>query len=142
MHITYDRFPGGKTKALTMSYDDGVRDDIRLIEIFNRHGIRGTFHLNAGLFGRESWSRLPEDGIKEIYAGHEISAHGYLHRALTSTPDEGIIAEIMLDREKLEAITGGPIRGMSYAFGSANSHVVDMLRMLGMEYARVVETTG
>lgn len=32
------RFPGGKAKALTFSYDDGVEQDIRLIEIFRKHG--------------------------------------------------------------------------------------------------------
>ncbi|MCL2003515.1 MAG: polysaccharide deacetylase family protein, partial [Oscillospiraceae bacterium] len=134
--------PGGKSKALTMSYDDGVQSDKRLVEIFNRYGIKGTFHLNAGLFGLESWQRLPESDIKKTYKGHEISAHGYTHQSLASIPDEGIISEIMRDREKLEEITGQPIRGMSYAMGSVSSHVVDVLHTLGMEYGRVVPTTG
>ena len=30
------RFPGGKAKALTFSYDDGIEQDIRLIEIFKK----------------------------------------------------------------------------------------------------------
>ena len=47
------RFPGGKAKAFTMSYDDGVEQDIRLIEIMNRFGLKGTFNLNAGLFAPE-----------------------------------------------------------------------------------------
>jgi len=33
--MRYMRFPGGKRKALTFSYDDGVEQDIRLMEIFN-----------------------------------------------------------------------------------------------------------
>ena len=40
-------YPGGKAKALTFCYDDGVRFDGKLIEIFNRHGMKGTFNLNA-----------------------------------------------------------------------------------------------
>ena len=44
----YCCFPGGKHKALTMSYDDGKLQDRRLVEIFNRYGIRGTFNLMAG----------------------------------------------------------------------------------------------
>ncbi|MCL1819159.1 MAG: polysaccharide deacetylase family protein [Oscillospiraceae bacterium] len=142
MKISLDRFPGGKLKALTMSYDDGVQQDIRLIEIFNRYGIKGTFHINGGLFGKESWSRLNENEIKKVYEGHEISAHGYTHLGLSEISDEGIISEIMRDREKLEKITGEPIRGMSYAFGSVNSHVAKIVGMLGIEYARVVSTTG
>lgn len=142
MQITLDRFPGGKTKALTMSYDDGVYSDIKLIAMFNTYGIKGTFHINAGLFGDESWSRLPEKDIRKIYEGHEISAHGYTHQSLTAIPDEGILVEVLRDREKLEEITGEPVRGMSYAFGSVSDHVVEVLHTLGIKYGRVVPTTG
>ena len=35
----------GKMKALTFSYDDGVLQDERLIEIFNKYGLKGTFNI-------------------------------------------------------------------------------------------------
>ena len=34
-----------------MSYDDGKHEDRRLVELFNKHGIKGTFNLNGGLEG-------------------------------------------------------------------------------------------
>ena len=37
----YTCFPGGKAKALTMSYDDGKVQDRRLIDIFNKYFMRG-----------------------------------------------------------------------------------------------------
>ena len=40
----YTCFPSGKHKVLTMSYDDGKLEDRRLISIFNKYGIKGTFH--------------------------------------------------------------------------------------------------
>ena len=43
------RFPGFKGKALTLSYDDGVVQDIRLVEIMKKYGIKGTFNLNSGI---------------------------------------------------------------------------------------------
>ena len=43
----YTCFPGGKHKVLTMSYDDGKLEDRRLISIFNKYGIKGTFHLDS-----------------------------------------------------------------------------------------------
>ena len=49
----YQAFPGGRAKALTMSYDDGKLADERLLEIFNRYGIKGTFNLNYGLMDME-----------------------------------------------------------------------------------------
>ena len=42
------RFPGGKPKALTLSYDDGVEQDVKLIEIAEKYGIKGTFNINSG----------------------------------------------------------------------------------------------
>ncbi len=35
-------FPEFRDKALTLSYDDGVRSDIRLVEIMKKHGLKGT----------------------------------------------------------------------------------------------------
>ena len=45
------RFPGGKTRALTFSYDDGVLQDRRLVGILNDHGLRGTFNIGSGVLG-------------------------------------------------------------------------------------------
>ena len=42
----------GKMKAVTFSYDDGVTQDQRLIEIFNRYNLKCTFNLNSGLLGQ------------------------------------------------------------------------------------------
>lgn len=142
MNINLDRFPKGKQKVLTMSYDDGIPDDIRLIEIFNKYGIKGTFHINGGLFNNKLWPRLPENQIKNVYAGHEISAHGFTHQKLTVIPDEAIISEILRDREKLEEIAEQPVRGMSFPFGPTNSNVENIIKVLGMDYARIVPTTG
>lgn len=47
------RFPGGKKKALTLSYDDGVEQDIRLIDIMKKNGLKGTFNLNSGCYAPE-----------------------------------------------------------------------------------------
>ena len=33
------RFPGGKPKAITLSYDDGVAEDIRFIELMKQYGL-------------------------------------------------------------------------------------------------------
>ena len=67
MNRVYCCFPGGKHKALTMSYDDGRLEDRRLIEIFNRNGIRGTFHLNSGLWEGDARRIQPEE-IAELRA--------------------------------------------------------------------------
>ena len=43
----------GKLKAVTFSYDDGVTQDIRFIEMLDRYGLKGTFNINSELLGLE-----------------------------------------------------------------------------------------
>ena len=50
--VKLNRFPEGKKKAFTASYDDGAIQDLRLIELFKKYKIKATFNLNSGLFGK------------------------------------------------------------------------------------------
>ena len=47
-------FPEGKQSAFTLSYDDGQIYDRKLVEMFNRYGLKGTFHLNSGTIGTKN----------------------------------------------------------------------------------------
>lgn len=136
----YYCFPQGKHKVLTMSYDDGRRADERLVQLFNRNGIRGTFHLNSGLLGEGD--RIAAEEIADLYAGHEVSAHTSYHPTLARCPLEQIVDEIMEDRKGLERLLKVPVRGMSYPNGSFNTAIKQLLPSLGIEYARTVQTTG
>lgn len=133
-------FPEGKRKVLTLSYDDGVNADRRLVELLNRCGMKGTFHLNSGLLGMGG--RIPGDEIAELYSGHEISAHTVSHPRLAQCPKEQIVHEIVQDRIELESLVRYPVRGMSYPNGSFNRTVKEMLPYFGIEYARGTRSTG
>lgn len=73
------RFPGGRHKVLTLSYDDGVWQDVRLISIMKKHGLKGTFNINSGLYPQEDTEsmRMPLDRARELYipAGMEVAIH-------------------------------------------------------------------
>ena len=78
MNQTYIRFPQFKSKAVTLSYDDGVIFDKRLIEIMDKHGLKGTFNINSGLFAKnEGERRMTEKTAYELYANspHEVAVH-------------------------------------------------------------------
>ena len=55
------RFPEWKDKAMTLSYDDGAKDDIRLIEIMQKYGLKGTFNICSGRLQKEPDYRTPID---------------------------------------------------------------------------------
>lgn len=137
--VEYNRFPGGKMRCLTMSYDDGRDYDIRLAQIFRENGIVGTFHLTSSFFDTNGYVKASE--IKEIYKGHEISAHTRTHPHLDQLPDAAVLAEITDDRLALEEASGTLVRGMSYPFGVYDDRVISILRTAGMEYSRTVDST-
>lgn len=83
-------FPGGKSKAFTLSYDDGVTQDRRLAELLRKRGLKATLNISSGLFGHiqsdstpdgrsVNVSKLPTDALEAVYAGHEIAGHGLFH---------------------------------------------------------------
>ncbi len=141
LKTVYTCFPEGKFKVLTMSYDDGPRSDERLVQIFNKYGIRGSFHLNAGL-ADESDSKIPHAEMKELYSGHEISAHTYTHPTIARCPLSLVIEQVLRDRAKLEKTCGYAVRGLSYPNRSVSSDIVDLLPHCGIEYARTGNSTG
>lgn len=135
----YTCFPGGKHKVLTMSYDDGKLEDRRLVDIWNRYEMKGTFHLNSGL---EDENRIPSPEWSTLYLGHEVSCHTVLHPTIARSPIEQVALQVLEDRKNLERMVGYPVRGMSYPNGSYSEKIVNLLPMLGIEYSRVVGSTG
>lgn len=151
INVSRNLFPEGKTKALTMSYDDGVTQDEKLIGIFNKYGIKGTFNLNSGFFGqvdelvvrghKTNHSHIPADRIKDVYKNHEVAVHALTHPWLNELPKEMIIYEVIEDKKNLEELVGYPVRGMAYPFGTYNDEVIQTLRELNIEYSRSVVST-
>ena len=130
MNKVYCCYPGGKHKALTMSYDDGKIPDRRLVEIFNRYGIRGTFHLNSGVLLTEN--RIHPEEIPGLYRGHEIACHTVTHPTIARCPLPEVAAEVLEDRKALEAIAGYPVRGLSYPNGSVSREIEALLPACGI----------
>ncbi len=147
MSREYLRFPGFRRRALTLSYDDGVRQDKRLIAIMQKHGIKGTFNINSGLFAAErsevEQGRMTLEEAVELYAdsGMEIAVHGVKHLSLTDVTVPEIVNDVMEDRKNLEKIFGRIVTGMAYAYGTHNDTVVDILRACGISYSRTTLAT-
>lgn len=140
------RFPEGRAKAVTLSYDDGVVQDKRLIEIMSKHGIKGTFNINTGWFPEndvQDRGHMSAKQVAELYTGtgNEVAVHTYSHSHLEDLPPELVCEEVLTDRRIIEEIFGTVARGMAYPFGSYNDTVVDCLKACGIAYARTVKQT-
>lgn len=140
----YMRFPQGRAKALTFSYDDGVKTDIRLLEIFKKYGLRGTFNLNSLLFDCAEWhGRMDEEETFRVFrdCGQEIALHGARHVFLDKVPLPEAIKEIADNRAYLEEKFRRIVNGMAYAYSGYNEDIFRILRDLGVVYARTTRAT-
>lgn len=142
-------FKDGKTKALTLSYDDGVYQDIRLVEIMNKYKIKGTFNINSGSYCPENYIRKEPSGrlklseAKDLYvpSGHEIAVHGLTHPWIATLKESEITYEVMQDRLNLEREFGVIVRGMAYPFGCCNDKTDAVLKSCGIVYSRTTVAT-
>lgn len=134
----YTCWPGGKHKALTMSYDDGRLEDRRLVAMFNKYGIKGTFNLNSGIVQVQ---RIPLVEYRDLYQGHEVACHTALHPTIQRCPLDQVARQVLEDRLALEAAVGYPVRGLAYPNGSWSPEIAALLPAVGIRYARVVGDT-
>ena len=146
MKYRYLRFPHFKTKAVTMSFDDGCIHDIHLVEILNRYGMKATFNLPGTEFPQEDtpW-KISAERAKTMYFpnGHDVAMHGEQHMALIRAAAKDGIREVMNNRSFLESFYGRIIRGMAYSdHGTTNPEIKGYLKLLGITYARTIMTTG
>ena len=140
-------------KFFTLSYDDGVEQDKRLIELIKKYGLSCTFNINSGFFGRKNMlnrfgvdirhDKIPENEFAQVYDGFEIATHAVNHPDLRKLTDEEIIEEIVNDRKNLSALAGYDVVGHAYPGGVYDERVADCLKnKCGIRYARTVDSTG
>ena len=133
------RFPEWKDKAMTLSYDDGSKDDIQLIEIMQKYGLKGTFNICSGRLQKEPDYRTPIDVY--LKSNMEVAMHGVDHLWVKACIGGDIIREFYQDKLALEDLTDNIIRGGAYAYGCFNEETLAVLKMLGVSYFRgTVET--
>ena len=143
-----------KKKAVTFSFDDGVTQDIRLIEILNKYNLKGTFNLNSELLGLDGTldrngrtvrhDKIPPDKVKEIYNGHEVAVHTLTHPFLPSLSGEEIIRQVEMDRQNLSKLCGYEVVSMAYPCGGENNNdrVAEIIRNnTGVKLARGLTST-
>ena len=140
-----------KKKAVTFSYDDGITQDIRLIELLNKYDLKCTFNLNSELLGKNGclirenkriahYKVWPSD-VKEIYAGHEVAVHTLTHPNLTTLEDAEVIRQVEQDRLNLSDLAGYEVVGMAYPCGGVNNddRVAQLIKEhTGVKYSRTI----
>ena len=145
----------GKQKAVTFSFDDGVTQDRRFVEMLDRYGLKGTFNLNSELLGKEGTllregktvlhNKISPEEARSLYKNHEIAAHTLTHPTLTQVANvREIVRQVEKDRENLSKIAGYEVTGMAYPGGGVNAdaRVAQIIKnKTGVRYARTTDET-
>ena len=144
----------GKNKSVTFSFDDGVLQDKRLVDILNKYNLKCTFNLNSSLLGNKNrhtsmgfdvdHTKILPSEVKSLYAGHEVAAHTKNHYRLTALDDETVISQVEEDRLKLSELCGYEVVGMAYPCGGVNNddRVAEIIKNnTGIKYARTIVST-
>ncbi|MCR4869673.1 MAG: polysaccharide deacetylase family protein [Atopobiaceae bacterium] len=159
-------------KYFAWSFDDGLEQDKRIIEVLKQYGFGATFHLNSGLFGDRTYEgrignlgftekpaasfnpaarhlvpyaehfRIPEDEICQVYEGFEIAAHGRMHVNLARCSDEVRVSEICDDVIALSELIGRPVEGFAYPYGVGAKKCREVLEKLDVCYARSIKSNA
>lgn len=145
------RYPGGRKKAFNITYDDGVLQDVRFVQLLNRYGLKGTFNLNSGLMktgfawthpGGMEVKRLSPAQAQGLYDGHEIASHTLAHPYMDNLPREEILRQMQSDKAALEEMFGTPVRGFAVPFSYYSDLIAECARESGFEYARMSQFSG
>lgn len=145
-------FEGGKRKALTFSYDDGTIYDKKLVSLLKKYDMKATFNLNSGLLGQKEhrmingidtdFSQLEPGEVKTVYADQEVASHTVNHSSIVGLSQNMGAAEVLKNKQKLEELTGRPVRGFAYPYGSYNELAEEILSACGIEYARTADSSN
>ncbi len=141
-------YPNGKKKAFNVTYDDGVLQDVRFVELLNRYGIKGTFNLNSQLLEEEfEWThecgivvkRLKTQDVVSLYAGHEVASHTLSHPYMENLTKEEIMHELTKDKANLEKLFGKEIKGFALPFDYYSELIEQCVKESGFQYGRISE---
>lgn len=141
-------YPGGKAKAFNITYDDGVLQDVRFVQMLNKYGLKGTFNLNSQLMESEfSWThpcgmevkRLSCQAVEGLYDGHEIASHTLTHPYMHDLPEWELMRQLGEDRQILERKFHREVKGFAVPFDYYSDLIASCAGNCGFEYARMSE---
>lgn len=151
---------GKPKKYFTISFDDGLQQDKKIIEIMQKYGANcATFFINTGLGGLDSSKdienflgvpgvtsvRFTMDELKTgIYDGFDIECHGLTHAILTgyeNDPD-AIKQEVGQDAANIAELTGFQPVGLAWPGGFCNETTARRIEAnTSIRFARAISST-
>ncbi|MBP3361250.1 MAG: polysaccharide deacetylase family protein [Clostridia bacterium] len=142
-------YPGYTNKAVTFSYDDGLKLDAQLVSLFNEYGIKATFNLMGNSIPTNT-SDLA--GYVAMYEGHEVANHSMTHPDMSkaNVTLEAATNDIVRGRDAISAAFGNKFNTSKWGFvwpyskpGRGDiAQLEQNIKDAGAVYIRPVSTTN
>ncbi len=143
------RSRGEGTGLVGLTFDDGYADFLtNALPVLERWECGATlFVLPGRLGGENAWDPLgprkpllAADGIRAAAeAGIEIGSHGLTHVDLTKADDELLHAEVAESRAVLSELSGAPVDGFCYPYGTVDQRAADAVKAAGDGYGCAID---
>ncbi len=129
--------PADAPLLVTTSWDDGHPSDLRVADLLEKHGLRGTFYIpSSNTEGRPVMCRAE---IAQLGRRFEIGGHTQNHISLTEIAPHLAANQILDNKHWLEDLLGRKVRGFAYVRGRHNRSVRGLVAKAGYQYARTVK---
>ena len=126
-------FSGVSSRDAWQTYPHRVEPNTRrLLELFARHNVHGTFFIVGWVA-----ERYPELVREIASAGHEIACHSYWHRLIYKLEPAEFREDTHRAKNAIEQISGQPVRGYrapTYSVVASSLWALEILAELGFSY--------
>ena len=140
----------GRPRGLVgITFDDGYVNVLEAaLPELRRHGFTATMFIVSGRLGGSNewdegprWPLMSAGQVRELAAaGMEIGSHSTTHARLAGLDAGQLKAQVGDSKASLADLTGAPVRGFAYPYGSMDATARLAVRDAGYDYACAVET--
>lgn len=119
--------------GIVITFDDGCETDVTAAApILRQAGFGATFFITVGYLGRPGY--LVESQVCELSnAGFDIGCHSMTHPCLSELSEPDLHREIVEAKDRLEQMTGHPVRNFSCPGGRWSPQVADVACRAGYQ---------
>ncbi len=125
-----------KKIIVTTSWDDGHPLDLKLADLLDKYGVKGTFYVP--IRNSEQEVMTPQQ-MKLLATKHELGGHTVNHIYLNTLGDESAKHEIMDCKPMLEDIIGKKVEAFCYPGGKYSQRDIDFVQDAGYLFGRTTK---
>ncbi len=118
-------------KPIMLTYDDTDLEQYTVaLPEMEKHGFKGVYFIMTISIGRPRY--MSKEQIKDLAdKGHTIASHTWDHHNVKNYTEKDWDVQFLKTREKLEALTGKPVKHFAYPFGLWNHAAIPELQKRG-----------